>query len=64
MAAITTSGTGASLFAYDVKFGPDGNIYVSDLNSNTILRYNGTTLAYMGVFSRSAGVSRLYIDGL
>ena len=59
MAAITTSGTGASLFAYDVKFGPDGNIYVSDLNSNTILRYNGTTLAYMGVFAVPPAISSI-----
>jgi sugar lactone lactonase YvrE len=61
MAAITTSGTGASLFAYDVKFGPDGNIYVSDLNSNTILRYNGSTLAYMGVFAVPPAVSSISV---
>jgi len=59
MGAITTSGTGASVSAYDVKFGPDGNIYVSDLNSGSILRYNGTTLAFMNVFAVPPAVSSI-----
>lgn len=37
--------------AWDVKFGPDGNIYVSDEGSAAILKYNGSTLAYIGIFA-------------
>lgn len=62
MGAITTSGTGASLSAYDVKFGHDGNIYVSDYNSGTILRYNGTTLAFMNVFATPPAFSSISFD--
>jgi hypothetical protein len=42
---------GGILFAWDVKFGPDGNIYVSDSNSAAVLKYNGSTLAYMSIFA-------------
>jgi len=59
MAAITTSGTGANLSAYDVKFGHDGNLYVSDENSGAILRYNGSTLAFMDVFATPPAVSSI-----
>jgi sugar lactone lactonase YvrE len=62
MAAITTSGTGASLYAYDVKFGSDGNIYVSDDNSNAILRYNGSTLAFIDVFATPPAVSAISVS--
>ena len=37
--------------AWDVKFGPDGNIYVSDSGSAAVLKYNGSTLAYIGIFA-------------
>jgi WD40 repeat protein len=31
-------------------FGPDGNLYVSGLGTNTVLRYDGTTGAFLGAF--------------
>ena len=31
--------------------GSDGNVYVSSFNNSKVLRYNGTTGAYMGVFA-------------
>ena len=33
-----------------MTFGPDGNLYVSSLNTNEVLRYNGATGAFMDVF--------------
>jgi sugar lactone lactonase YvrE len=62
MPAITTGPTGGALNAYDVKFGPDGNIYVSDMDSNTILKYNGSTLAFMSVFATPPAVSSISIS--
>jgi DNA-binding beta-propeller fold protein YncE len=34
-----------------LRFGPDGNIYVTSLNSNQVLRYNGMTGAFMDEFA-------------
>ncbi len=51
MAVITTGEPGVGLYPFDVRFGPDNNLYVSDDNSNTILRYNGSTLAFMNTFA-------------
>lgn len=33
-----------------ITFGPDGNLYVSGINSDNVLRFNGVTGAFMGVF--------------
>ena len=38
-------------------FGPDGNLYVSSLNSGQVVRYNGTTGAPPGVFASGGGLS-------
>ena len=42
----------------DVALGPDGNLYVADgfFGTNSILRFNGTTGRFMGVFARSADI--------
>ena len=41
-----------------MRYGPDGNLYVSNFFSGEIRKYNGTTGAPMGVFvSASAGLS-------
>ncbi len=34
----------------DLAFGPDGNLYVMSTGTSKVLRYNGTTGAYMDVF--------------
>jgi len=39
-------------------FGPDGNLYVPSYYGNRVLRYNGTTGAYMDAFRRSIGRPR------
>lgn len=40
-----------------LTFGPDGNLYVTDYFLNAVLRFNGTTGAFMGTFA-STGLSR------
>jgi len=35
---------------HSLKFGPDGNLYVASFGNNTVLRYNGTTGAFMNTF--------------
>jgi len=57
--AYNQDGTFAGTFAsgngldspLDVVFGPDGNFYVTSFNTNSILRYNGQTGAFMNTFA-------------
>jgi streptogramin lyase len=44
-------GSGGLNSAQDVKFGPDGNLYVVSSANDQILKYNGTTGAFVGVFA-------------
>ena len=34
-------------------FGPDGNFYIASRNTNQILKYDGTTGTFLGVFGSS-----------
>ena len=42
--------------ARDLRFGPDGNLYVSDFTNDDVLRYNGITGAFMDVFASGSGL--------
>jgi hypothetical protein len=41
----------------DVAFGPDGNLYVTSGGTNSILRYDGTTGAFLGTAASGQGLS-------
>jgi hypothetical protein len=43
-------------YPYFLVFGPDGNLYVTDHDTNRVLRYDGTTGASMGVFASAGGL--------
>jgi hypothetical protein len=34
-----------------LAFGPDGNLYVASTGNNQVLKYNGTTGAFISVFT-------------
>jgi hypothetical protein len=44
--------------AWDLKFGPDGNLYVASAGSDQVLRYDGRTGAFLGPFAAGGGLSR------
>ena len=45
------SGSGGLTFTEALLFGPDGNLYVTEINGNRVLRYDGATGAFLGVFA-------------
>jgi serralysin len=49
--------TGGLFRPYGIAFGPDGNLYVSSFRSDQILRYNGTTGAFIDVFAQGDGTA-------
>jgi len=53
-----TAGSGGLSFPRDLLFGPDGNLYVGSFGSGDVLRYNGTSGAFIDTFVK-AGSSDL-----
>ena len=39
-----------------VRFGPDGHLYVASYGTGTVVRYNGQTGAFMGIFASGNGL--------
>src|SRR5579863_3270919 len=58
-----TGGTSCNCQPYDLTFGQDGNLYVSDQASGGVLRFNGSTLAFMSQFVSTNNVEETYIPG-
>ena len=58
ISTLIANGTGGLTRPGDLEFGSDGNIYVSDVVGDTVLRYNATTGAFVDTFLTAAGVSQ------
>ena len=50
-----TAGSGGLSNAKAIIWGPDGNAYVSSYSNSEVIRYNGTTGAFMDVFAAGGG---------
>lgn len=48
--------TGGLLRPYGIAFGPDGNLYVSSFLTDQILRYSGSTGAFLDVYAQGDGL--------
>jgi len=63
-----STGSGGLSFPDGMAYGTDGNLYVSDASNARVLRYNGSTGAFMGTFAtgglQRAGYSAFGPDGM
>ncbi len=50
-----SAGSGGLANAKNIVWGPDGNAYVSSYSNSEVIRYNGTTGAFMNVFATGGG---------
>ncbi|MCP3962133.1 MAG: DUF11 domain-containing protein [bacterium] len=55
LGAFVTSGSGGVVSPEGLTFGPDGNLYVVSRDTNQVLRYNGATGVFSGIFVDVAG---------
>jgi hypothetical protein len=49
-ASLGTFASGGVTGMGGLAFGPDGNLYAAGFQSNNVVRYNGTTGAFLGTF--------------
>jgi hypothetical protein len=54
---VFASGGGLDM-PYGLVFGPDAYLYVASLNTNSILRYDGQSGAFIGVFASGGGMNQ------
>jgi glucose/arabinose dehydrogenase len=57
LADFVPAGSGGLNFPRGITFGPDGNLYVASENTNQVLRYDGTTGAFLNAFASGNGLT-------
>ncbi len=60
----TFAGSDGLSFPRGLAFGPDGNLYVASEGTNNILKFNGTSGAFIGEFVAAGAGSEPFEDGL
>lgn len=56
MSAFVPSGSGGLTTPRALLFGPDGNLNVSSFATDNVIRYNGTTGAFLGIAATGSGL--------
>lgn len=59
LGAFVAPGSGGLSDPEELVFGPDGNLYVASADTSQVLRYNGTTGAFIDVFASGNGLSNV-----
>ncbi|MEL7498409.1 MAG: PEP-CTERM sorting domain-containing protein [Planctomycetota bacterium] len=57
LGSFVSAGSGGLSRPGGVAVGPDGNVYVTSISTNRVLRYNGTTGAFVDVFAEGNGLN-------
>jgi streptogramin lyase len=51
-----SAGSGGLVSPHGLAYGPDGNLYVGSAGTNSVLRYDGQTGAFLNVFASGGGL--------